>query len=109
MVDILVRNGEEDVARALKEKAKTAGVSLNEIARAALRNDVKPSKAEVLAELDRIRAMSPYSAVDSTALIREDRDSDELYRCRIGGGEVGRRRAWIGRGARPPLQRRPSL
>jgi plasmid stability protein len=80
MVDILVRNVEEDVARALKEKAKTAGVSLNEIARAALRNEVKPSKAEVLAELDRIRAMSPYSAVDSTALIREDRDNDEPYR-----------------------------
>ena len=80
MVDILVRNVEEDVARALKEKAKTAGVSQNEIARAALRNDVKPSKAEVLAELDRIRAMTPYSPVDSTELIREDRDNDEPYR-----------------------------
>ena len=79
MVDILVRDVEEDVARGLKEKAKVAGVSVNEIARAALRKEVKPSKAEVLAEFDRIRAMSPYSAVDSTALIREERDNDEPY------------------------------
>jgi plasmid stability protein len=79
MVDILVRNVEEDVARRLK-KAAAAGTSLNEVAREALRKDVKPSKAEVLAEMDRIRAMSPYSPVDSTALIREDRDNDEPYR-----------------------------
>ena len=80
MVDILVRNVEEDVARRLKEKAATAGTSLNEVAREALRKDVNPSKAEVLAEMDRLRAMSPYSPVDSTALIREDRDNDEPYR-----------------------------
>ena len=79
MVDILVRDV-EDFARGLKEKAKVAGVSLNEITRAALRKEVKPSKAEVLAELDRIRAMTPYSPVDSTELIREDRDNDEPYR-----------------------------
>ncbi|HVL73135.1 MAG TPA: ribbon-helix-helix protein, CopG family [Beijerinckiaceae bacterium] len=80
MVDILVRNVEEDVAQRLKEKAKAAGISLSEIAREALREKAKPSKAEILAEIDRIRAMSPYSPVDSTALIREDRDNDEPYR-----------------------------
>jgi len=80
MVDILVRNVEDDVASRLKEKAATAGTSLNEVAREVLRKDVKPSKAEVLAEMDRLRAMSPYSPVDSTALIREDRDNDEPYR-----------------------------
>ena len=80
MVDILVRNVEEDVASRLKENAATAGTSLNEVAREALRKDVQPSKAEVLAEMDRLRAMSLYSPVDSTALIREDRDNDEPYR-----------------------------
>ena len=40
MVDILVRNVEDDVARRLKEKAATAGTSLNEVAREALRKDV---------------------------------------------------------------------
>lgn len=80
MVDILVRNVEKDVARRLKEKAAAAGTSLNEVAREALRKEVKPSKAEVLAEMDRIRAMTPHRLPDSTPLIREDRDNDEPYR-----------------------------
>jgi plasmid stability protein len=80
MTDILVRNVEEDVARRLKEKAASMGISLNEVAREAFRKAVKPSKTELLAEMDRIRAMSPYSRVDSTALIREDRDNDAPYR-----------------------------
>ena len=80
MVDILVRNVDEEVARRLKEKAAASGTSLNETAREALRSYVRPSKAELLAEMDRIRAMSPYSPIDSTDLIREDRDNDEPYR-----------------------------
>ena len=80
MVDILVRNLDADVARRLKEKAAAKGASLNETAREALTAFVKPSRAEVIKELDRIRAMSPYSDVDSTDLIREDRDNDEPYR-----------------------------
>ena len=80
MVDILVRNVADDVAKRLKEKAATSGRSLSETAREALSQFVKPSRAELLAEMDRIRAMSPYSDVDSTLLIREDRDNDEPYR-----------------------------
>lgn len=80
MVDILVRNVEEDVARRLKEKAAAAGTSLNEVAREAFRKEVRPSKAEVLAEIDRVRAMTPRRLSDSTPLIREDRDNDEPYR-----------------------------
>jgi antitoxin FitA len=80
MVDILVRNVADDVAKRLKEKAAVSGRSLSETAREALSQFVKPSRAELLAEMDRIRAMSPYSDVDSTLLIREDRDNDEPYR-----------------------------
>lgn len=80
MVDILVRNVEDEVARDLKAKATAEGISVNELARQALRKEVKPSRAEVIAELDRIRAMSPPSPVDSTTLIREDRDNDEPHR-----------------------------
>jgi hypothetical protein len=80
MVDILVRNVEAEVACAMKEQASAAGTSLNEIAREAFRRQVRPSKAQLVAEMDRIRAMSPYSPVDSTALIREDRDNDEPHR-----------------------------
>ena len=80
MVDILVRNVDEEVARRLRDKAAASGRSLSDTAQEALRQFVMPSKAELLAEVDRIRAMSPYSDVDSTALIREDRDNDEPYR-----------------------------
>lgn len=75
MVDILVRNVDKDIARRLKEKAKAKGASLSETAREALVAYAKPDRAELIKELDRIRAMSPYSDVDSTQLIREDRDS----------------------------------
>ena len=80
MVDILVRNVDEEIAQRLKDKAAASGRSLSETAREALSQFVKPSRAELLAEMDRIRAMSPYSDVDSTVLIREDRDNDEPYR-----------------------------
>ena len=79
MVDILVRNVGEAVARSLKEKAAATGKSVNETAREALRRFVLPSKAEAWAEADRIRSMSPPSDIDSTDLIREDRDNDEPY------------------------------
>ena len=80
MVDILVRNVDEELARRLKEHAAAKGKSVNETAREALRNFVRPSKEEAWAEADRIRSMSPYSDLDSTDLIRADRDNDEPYR-----------------------------
>jgi hypothetical protein len=40
----------------------------------------KLSRQELIEEARRIRAMSPYSDIDSTDLIREDRDNDEPYR-----------------------------
>lgn len=75
MVDILIRNVNKDTARRLKEKAAEKGASLSETAREALAAYVKPSRQELIEEARRIRAMSPYSDVDSTALIREDRDN----------------------------------
>jgi plasmid stability protein len=74
-VDILVRNLDEDIARRLKEKAAAKGTSLNETAREALTAYVKPSKAEAWAAADRIRAKIGKVSGDSTADIREDRDS----------------------------------
>jgi plasmid stability protein len=79
MVDILVRNVDDEVARRLKDKAAASGRSLSDTAQEAFRQFVKPDKAELLAEARRIRAMSPLSP-DSTPLIREDRDNDEPYR-----------------------------
>ena len=75
MVDILVRNVDQATAALLKKRAKAEGKSFNDIAREALRGWVKPGKAELIEEFRRVRTMSPYSDIDSTALIREARDS----------------------------------
>jgi plasmid stability protein len=80
MVDILVRNLDKKVADGLKKKAAASGRSVAETARAAIEAYVTPDKADKLAEMRRVRGMSPRSRMDSTAMIREDRDNDEHYR-----------------------------
>jgi plasmid stability protein len=75
MVDILVRNVDEETARRLKEKAKAKGTSLSETAREVLKASVKPSKAEAWAAADAIRKKIGRISGDSVADIREDRDS----------------------------------
>lgn len=80
MVDILVRNVDDETARRLKEQAAAKGQSISETAREMLMAGVKPSRSKLIEEFDRIRSMSPYSPVDSTDLIREHRDNDEPYR-----------------------------
>ncbi len=74
MVDILVRNVDEETARRLKEKAKAKGVSVSDTAREALKAAVKPSKEEAWAAADAIRKKIGKVSGDSTQLIREDRD-----------------------------------
>jgi hypothetical protein len=79
MVDILVRNVAAATAARLKKKAKAAGKSLNDIAREALDIAGRPSKAEIWAEIDRIRARirakAGHDLPDSTPGIRQDRNS----------------------------------
>ncbi len=79
MGDILVRNVDDAAIAQLKKKAKAAGKSVNEIAREALVAAAKPSKEEAWAEADRIRAKIRarvgHDLTDSTAGIREDRDT----------------------------------
>jgi antitoxin FitA len=75
MVDILVRNVDKDIARRLKAKAAEKGASLSETAREALAAYVKPDKAEAWARADAIRKKIGKISGDSTADIREDRDS----------------------------------
>ncbi len=75
MVDILIRNVDDETARRLKEKAKAKGASLSETAREALMAAVKPSKEEAWAKIDAIRKKIGKVSGDSTKDIREDRDS----------------------------------
>lgn len=80
MPDLLVRDIDPDIYERLRKTAQARGKSLAATAREMIAEKVKPSKAEAWAEADRIRALMPYSDIDSTALIREDRDNDEPYR-----------------------------
>lgn len=80
MVDILIRNVDDETARLLKDKAKAKGASVSETALEVIRQGVKPTKAEAWAEVDRIRARIGKITGDSTQLIREDRDNKERYR-----------------------------
>ena len=80
MGDILIRNVDDETARRLKEKAKAKGASVSETALDIIRDNVKATKAEVWAELDRLRARIGKVSGDSTKDIREDRDNTERYR-----------------------------
>ena len=80
MVDILVRNVDEETARRLKEKAKAKGTPVSETAREAIAAYVKPSKEEAWPETDPIRAKIGKISGDSTKDIRECRDNKERYR-----------------------------
>jgi antitoxin FitA len=75
MGDILVRNVDDAAIAQLKNKAKAAGKSLNEIARQALLAAAKPSRQEAWAEINRIRERIGPVPGDSTTDIREDRDN----------------------------------
>jgi len=75
MVDILVRNLDKDIARRLKDKAKAKGASVNETAREAIAAYVKPSKEEAWAAAEAFRKKIGRISGNSTADIREDRDS----------------------------------
>ena len=75
MAQVLVRNLEDDVVERLRSRAKASGTSLEEFARNALREAARPSRAELLAEIDRIRAASkPVPGFNSTVELRKLRD-----------------------------------
>jgi plasmid stability protein len=79
MANLLVRNVDDDAVTRLKKKAKAAGKSMNDFVRDTLHVAAKPSKAEIWAEADRlraeIRARVGHDLIDSTVGIREDRDN----------------------------------
>jgi antitoxin FitA len=75
MAQVIVRNLPEDVVLRLKARAARQKRSLEQELREILREAAWPSRAEIIADIDRIRAMTPRKLQsDSTDLIREDRD-----------------------------------
>jgi plasmid stability protein len=75
MAQVLVRNLPDDVVARLKARAARVGHSLERELRAILIEAARSGRDEVLADIDRIRAMTPkVPQTDSAELIREDRD-----------------------------------
>jgi plasmid stability protein len=73
---VIVRNLDDAVIAAHKRRAKARGVSLEQQLRDVLAEAAKPSREELIADLRRIRAMTPPGPrTRSEDLIREDRDS----------------------------------
>ena len=71
---VVVRNLDPGIVAALKRRASRAGRSLERELRTILTREARADRRELLAESDRIRAMTPAPLSDSTALLRQDRD-----------------------------------
>ena len=80
MGQVVIRNIDDQVIERLKAKAAEQRMSLEQSLREILTAAAKPSRAELLAEVDRIRAMTrpPPPGVQypsAEEMIREDRDN----------------------------------
>ena len=71
---VIVRNLNTGVVTALKQKARHKGHSLERELRAILTRAAGPERRELIAEADRIRAMTAGPLEDSVSLLRLDRD-----------------------------------
>jgi len=77
---VVIRNLDDRVIERLKQRAAAERKSLEQCLREVLSEAVKPSRAELLAEVERIRAMTPprepgkqYPTAEE--LVRASRDS----------------------------------
>ena len=80
MGQVVIRNIDDEVLQRLKAHAAEQRKSLEQTLREILTEAVRPSRAELIAEAERIRAMTPprkpgvrYPSAEE--MIREDRDS----------------------------------
>jgi plasmid stability protein len=75
MGSMVIRNIPDDVLARLKEKARTEGKSAEQFAREALAEKAKPSREQIIREIDAIRASTvPISGKEMNDEIRRDRD-----------------------------------
>lgn len=75
VTDFLLRDLEPHVLEQLRRRAEDHGRSLQAEIHDTLRRSVHLSKAESIDLLEQHRTLYPSLSEDSTALIREDRDS----------------------------------
>jgi antitoxin FitA len=81
MGQVIVRNLEDEVIEQHRARAKARGVSLEQELRDVLRQAARPSKEELLAEMERSRAMTPelprgVKRKLAEDIIREIRDTE---------------------------------
>ena len=75
MGSMVIRNIPDDVLTRLKEKARAEGKSAEQLAREALAEKAKPSREQIVREIDAIRASTvPISGKEINDEIRRDRD-----------------------------------
>jgi antitoxin FitA len=77
MAQVLVRNLEDEIVEELRRKAKAKGTSLEEFVRRTLREAARPSRDDLLAEIDRIRRANQHAPFDSGAELRRLRDGED--------------------------------
>jgi antitoxin FitA len=80
MAQVIIRDIDARVLHRLKARAKAEHKSLEQSLREILTEAAKPKYTELLAEIERIRAMTPLHPASAAyppaeQLIREDRDS----------------------------------
>ena len=80
MGQVIIRNIEHSVLERLKARAAAQRKSLEQSLRDLLTEAAKPSRAELIADLERIRAMTPPAKPGTTfptaeEMVRQDRDT----------------------------------
>ena len=74
MGQVIIRNLDDEVIERLKAKAAAHNQSLEQALRDIVSAAVKPTRAQVLQEVDRIRGLTPrHLTTESAELIREGR------------------------------------
>jgi plasmid stability protein len=73
MAQVLVRNLPEDAVARLKARAANENKSLQELLREMIEREAKPSKAETLDQLRKLRSRRPMTDFDIAAAIHEGR------------------------------------
>ena len=88
MAQVLIRNLDDSVVASLKQKAESAGLSLEAFLRDALTRQTEPTRAELVAEIETLRVrVSPPEADEMLAgdIVREMRDERTRQQAKLHG------------------------
>lgn len=75
MGQVIVRNLDDTILERLRERARSGRRPLEQVLREILTKAAQPTPREKLELSRRLRSMSAPGSIDSTAIIRADRDS----------------------------------